>query len=491
MPFPYDDDRVFMEECEKEGILVTVKKEVDWNLEVGAIARRLAELGVGRAVNEGGMPAVLFEKIKGFPKGVRMAAQMLGGMDRIAKLFGYKGKDLKKAKSDLQQMIRDGLNNPIKPIRVDSKNAPCKQNKMIGDEVNLYKFPAPMLHDGDGGRYMVTRAITITKDPDSDWVNWGTYRAMLIDKKTMSGLIVPGQHIGKIYRKYEERNEPMPFATAIGIDSMTFLAGATGVPYGVSEADVVGGMRKKPLPVVKCETNDLEVPAYSEIVIEGIVPPLVRAWEGPYGEYTGYRASPRDRRPVYMVKAITYRNDPILPFVCTGVPVDETLGNAIINSAMAAEVLERAGIPARVWEQADSGACMFVIAVKKSTPNIATMIKNTLTSQMGLVTNYTFKLLIVNDDVDIFDSNKVLWALGTRVHPRRGIIVSDEVCGPLTPYASLEERLKMNAPHVTFDATWPLDWHPSIAVPPVASFESIYPQEIQDKVLKNWKEYGL
>jgi len=491
MPYPYDDNRVFMEECEKEGMLVTVKKEVDWNLEAGAIARRLAEVGVGRAVGEGGTPAVLFDKIKGFPKGVRMAAQMVGGIDRIVKLFGYKGKDLNKAKSDLQQVIRDGLNNPIKPLRLDPKDAPCKQNKMIGDEVNLYKFPAPMIHDGDGGRYMVTWAITATKDPDSDWVNWGTYRAMLIDKKTMSGLIVPGQHIGKIYRKYEERNEPMPFATAIGFDPITFLVGATAIPYGVSEAGVIGGIRKKPVPVVKCETNDLEVPAYSEIVIEGIVPPRLRAWEGPFGEYTGYRASPRDPRPLYVVKAITYRSDPVLTFNCTGVPVDETLGNAILSCGMAAETLERAGIPARVWRLPEAGACMLVIAVKRPTPNIATMIKNTLTSQMGLMALYTFKFLIVNDDVDIYDANKVLWAIGTRVHPRRGIIISDEVCGPLTPYASLDERLKMNAPHVTFDATWPLDWHPSIAVPPVSSFKAIYPEEIQNKVLNNWKEYGL
>ena len=104
---------------------------------------------------------------------------------------------------------------------------------------------------------------------------------------------------------------------------------------------------------------------------------------------------------------------------------------------------------------------------------------------------WTFKFVIVNDDVDIFDPAEVLWAISTRVHPRRGIIVSDEACGPLTPFASLEERLKRNAPHVTFDGTWPLDWHPTIAVPPVASFRSIYPKEVQEQVLKNWKEYGL
>lgn len=490
MPFPYDDNRVFMDECEKEGMLITVKKEVDWNLEAAAIARRLAELGLGRAVAAGGTPAVIFDKIRGFPKGFRMASQMNSGIDRITKLFNYKG-DFNKAKSDLQQVIRYALRNPVKPIRINPKDAPCKQNKMVGDEVNLYKFPAPMIHDGDGGRYIVSWSVTVTKDPDSNWVNWGTYRAMIINKNTMSGLIIPGQHIGKIYRKYEERNEPMPYAIAICPDGITFLVGACPVPDFVNEAEVIGGLRKKALPVVKCETNDLEVPAFAEIVIEGVVPPRLRAWEGPFGEYTGYRASPRDPRPIYQVKAITYRNDPILAFSPVGVPVDENLGNAILSSGMAVDTLERLGIQARVWKVPEAGACMVVVAVKKPTPNIATMIKNALTSEMGQFAVYNFKFLIVNDDVDIYDPNRILWVIGTRVHPRRGIIISDEICGPLTPYASLEERLKMNAPHVTFDATWPLDWHPAIAVPPVSSFETIFPQDVQNKVLSNWKEYGL
>jgi len=134
---------------------------------------------------------------------------------------------------------------------------------------------------------------------------------------------------------------------------------------------------------------------------------------------------------------------------------------------------------------------MCIVAVKRMTPNIATMIKNTLTSQQGIMALWTFKFVVVNDDVDIFDPAEVLWAISTRVHPRRGLIISDEICGPLTPYASVEERLKKNAPHLTFDATWPLDWDPAVAVPRVSSFRAIYSEEMQEKVLKHWKEYGL
>jgi len=487
MPFPYEDYRSFVDECEKEGLFVKIKKEVDWNLEAGAIARRLAELGKGKTIAEGGTPGVLFEKIKGYPEGFMLSALATSSRDRIAKLYGYKSTDVIE---DIQQIVLNGMRNPIKPVKVDPKDALCKQNKLFGDDINLYKFPAPMLHDGDGGRYMGTWNFVITKDKDSDWVNWGTYRSMIVDRKTLSGIIEYGQDIGKHYRKYEQINELMPFAIVIGSDPLSFAIGGSAVLPGQNEVDVVGGIRKKPMKLVKCETNDLCVPASAEIVIEGFVPPHTRVWEGPYGEYTGYRASPRDLRPVYTVQAITYRNNPILTFEPTGTPVAD-FGTTIATSAMASEALRIVGIQARVWTMPETDSTLTVVAVKNVTPNIATMVKNTLTSQLGVMSLYNFKFLIVNDDINIYDPAEVLWALCTRVHPRRGVIISDEICGALAPFASLDERLKRNAPHITFDGTWPLDWHPTVAVPPVASFKSIFPKEIQDKVLQNWKSYGL
>ncbi|MDP6179293.1 MAG: UbiD family decarboxylase [Desulfatiglandales bacterium] len=490
MPFPYEDIRTFIDECENEDKVVRVKKEVDWNLEAGAIARRLAETGRGRALADGGTPAVVFEKVKGYPDGFRLAGQILASKDRIAKALGYVGSNMKEAMDKLQDIVLNGMRNPIKPVLVDKKNAPCKQNIMVGDDINLYKFPAPMIHDGDGGRYMHTWGFVITKDRDSEWVNWGTYRSMIADRKTLTGIIEPQQDIGKIRQKYLARKEPMPFAIVVGPDPASFTIGSTAVLPGQSEGDIAGGIRGKPVLLVQCETNDLAVPATAEIVIEGFVHPTKKIWEGPYGEYTGYRASPRDLRPIYQVTAITYRDNPILTFDPTGTP-NADFASSFGDSAMAAEALNRVGIQARVWLMPESAHTLCVVAVKNVMPNIATMVKNTLTSQQGLQSLWTFKFLVVNDDVDIYDPAEVLWAISTRVHPRRGLIVSDEICGPLTPYASLDERLKKNAPHLTFDGTWPLDWHPTIAVPPVSSFKSIYPEEIQEKVNKNWEAYGL
>jgi 4-hydroxy-3-polyprenylbenzoate decarboxylase len=490
MPFPYDDYRSFLEDCEKRGSATHIQQEVSWNLEAGAIARKLAEQGKGRPVSEGGTPAVIFDKIEGFPEGFRLSALALAAKDRISWAFGYDGDNYSQAMDALQDLVRDALHNPIKPIEVSKKDAPCKENIITGDDIDLYKFPAPMIHDGDGGRYLGTWNFVITKDWDTEWVNWGTYRSMIADKKTLTGIIEPQQDIGKIYRKWEDSDEPMPFAIVIGPDPASFAIGSSAVLPGQNEADVAGGLRKKPVPLVRCESHDLLVPATAEIVIEGFVPPRKRVWEGPYGEYTGYRASPRDMRPIYMVKTITYRNDPILTFEPTGTPVVD-FSSSFADCAVAREILRQIGIEARVWLLPETGHTMTVVAVKRASPGIATMVKNALTAMQGKQAVWTFKFLIVDDDIDIYDPAEVLWALCTRVHPRNGVIVSDEMIGPLTPYASLQERMERNAPHMTFDATWPLNWHPTIAVPPVSSFKSIYPKEIQEKVNENWEAYGL
>jgi phenylphosphate carboxylase alpha subunit len=422
-----------------------------------------------------------------------MAGQILGSIDRAAKAMGYadrKGKTDSELKAALIDVAAHAMKNPVKPVLVDKKDAPCKENIMIGDDINLFKFPAPMMHEGDGGRYFHTWGAAITKDPDSDWVNWGCYRSMIIDKHTLSGIIEPGQDGGKHLQKYIARNEPMPIAFAVGPDPVSFAVSGSSVLPGQNEVDVVGGIRRAPVKMVKCETIDLEVPAHAEIVIEGLVHPSKRVWEGPFGEYTGYMTSQRDMRPMYTVTAVTYRNNPILTFSSTGTPVAD-LCSSFFTAAFSDEALRRVGIQARSWLMPESAYTMCIVAVKRVTPNIATMIKNTLTSQQGIMALWTFKFVVVNDDVDIFDPAEVLWAISTRVHPRRGLIISDEICGPLTPYASVEERLKKNAPHLTFDATWPLDWDPAVAVPRVSSFRAIYPKEMQEKVLKNWKEYGL
>ncbi len=476
----FKDHRELISALEKIGEVQRIEQEVDWNLEIGAIQRKVYE--------EQG-PMLFFQRIKGYPEGYRMCSGGLSTMSRIAVCFGL---DPKTPPKVIMDEYSNRIAHPIPPRIV--KDGPCKENIQLGDDINLFQFPAPMLHDGDGGRYLCTWHLTVTKDLESDWMNWGMYRAMIHNRSSLVGLISIYQHIGHLWhRGYVTRNQPMPFAIAIAPPPVCAFVACSRLPFGTDEADIAGGLQGEPIDVVKCETNDLFVPATSEIVIEGEIHPNDLAWEGPFGEYTGYRASPRDRRPVYRVKAVTYRSSPILTFSCMGVPVDESDAvTAISRSADVLELLRRAGIPGIVdaWMPPESSSNLQIVSVKVPFHGIAYEIGSTiLGSELGRSIGY---VMVVDPDVDIRNMDEVVHTLVTKCHPYRGIHKVEHAFGSvLAPFLSREERLGYKGAKAIFDCTWPIDWDPSIAVPPKASFASIYPKEVQEHVLKNWKNYGF
>ncbi|MDP3947628.1 MAG: UbiD family decarboxylase, partial [bacterium] len=380
-------------------------------------------------------------------------------------------------------------NTMIKPVVVSS--GPCKENIHIGEEVDLFEFPTPILHEGDGGRYIGTWHAVVTKDPDSEWVNWGMYRIMIHDKTTMGGLFNPSQHNGMIfYHKYEARGNIMEFAAVIGTEPVNPLISATFIAAGVNEVDVIGGIRGEPVELVKCETVDLYVPSTSEIVIEGVVHPHERKDEGPFGEYTGYRTAERAPRPIYRVKAITHRNDPILPTSCMGVPVDDSAG--FMPFFTAGEILDdlrKANLPVRMVYSPPYGVTHIVfVSTKVPYANYPRYLANAIWgSRAGL---HTWFLVIVEDDVDVTNLNEVIWALTTRCHPDKGIHkVPNAPAHPLLPFLSPYERRYNLGAQVFFDCTWPKDWPPE-TIPVKSSFDVLWPKEIQEKVLANWEQYG-
>ncbi|MDP2727224.1 MAG: UbiD family decarboxylase, partial [Dehalococcoidia bacterium] len=347
----------------------------------------------------------------------------------------------------------------------------------------------PILHQGDGGRYIGTWHLVATKDPDSDWVNWGMYRLMLHDKTSMGILLSSHQHIGYHYAKYVARNQPMEFAVAMGTEPVTSLIAANFYAGGINEMDVAGGMRGEPLELVKCETVDLAVPATSEIVLEGEIWPQERREEGPFGEYTGYMAGERAPRPVCRVKAITHRKNPVLPVTCMGVPVDDS---AALRPLMAAEILDdlrTQGFPVKMVNCPMGAPLLFVVSTKVPYAGYARHLAAAVwgSSTAGKLAHH---LVIVEDDIDITDTHEILWALTTRCHPDRGIFkLIGGTASPLLPFLSMEERRAQKGAHVLFDCTWPKDW-PKEAIPVKASFDVLWPKEVQEKVLHNWKEYG-
>ena len=471
----HKDLREFIAALDKSGHLVKVKQEVDWNLEVGAIIRKACELEER---------ATLFEKVKDAP-GVRILGSPCATYARLAVAMGMDaGRPVKEIAKEFDKRIA----NPIKPLLVSS--GPCKENIIKGKDIDLFKFGVPMIHDGDGGRYISTWHFIVTRDFDSSWVNWGMYRQMIHNETMMGGMLLPFQHIGKIFQKYEKANKPMPFATAIGTEPLCAVAGVLSPGMGVNEADLAGGLRKEPVELVKCETVDLEVPAHAEIVIEGHVLPGVRVDEGPFGEYTGFSSAPRNPRPVYEVSCITHRHNPILTVSNMGMPVDDN--DIITNSSfrnVANSVL--AGLPVVDVDVPAYGSChLVVVSVRRAYSGIAHHVASAIWgSKLGSQAPY---IIVVDEDVDVFNLGEVIHAVVMKCHPVRGVHAQPNSPGhALWPFLNFHERHWGQAAHLLLDCTWPVDWDPNIEIPAKISFGTSYPKALQEKVVSNWGKYGF
>ncbi len=472
---PFKDIREFIVRLEKEGEAQRIGEEVDWNLEAGAIVRLACEQG---------LPAPFFEKIKDYPDGYRMFGSSLAKFSRIAIAMDM---DPNTPQKELMEEYLARKKQPIKPVLVN--DGPCKENIHIGDEIDLLEFPIPMVHDGDGGRYIGTFHLTISKDSDSDWVNWGMYRHMMHDKNTMGIQAGPPTHIMRMYQSYQNINKPMEVAVAIGVEPIATFCAASSIPYGVSEVDIVGGIRGEPVELVKCETVDLAVPASAEIVIEGEMRPGETMDEGPFGEFTGYTAGTREPRPVIRVKAITHRNSPILTMSCVGMPVgDDHVIVCLSRAAEFIEILRAQGLPVTgVCEFPELTALLLVVAVKAGLARADDVAHAIWASRAGVSTPW---VVVVEDDVDPFDMAQVFHALVTKCHPYRGIVRLEHARGlALIPWLNQHEQKYLLGSRAYFDCTWPPDWEPT-EVPKKCSFEKVYPSEVQERALTKWRKCG-
>jgi 4-hydroxy-3-polyprenylbenzoate decarboxylase len=283
----------------------------------------------------------------------------------------------------------------------------------------------------------------------------------------------------------------MEFAVVVGTEPISTIMAATRCLPGVDEASVAGAIRRKPVELTKCETVDLYVPATAEIVIEGIVPPHERVSEGPFGEYTGYLPPDSTPKPVFKVTAITHRTNPIQVHSVMGVPVDDSaVVTTVIRAANILEELKNKGFPVKTVYCPPEAVChMAIISTKVPFANFAKHLAFAVWgSSPGRTTWY---LIVVNDDVDVTSWEEVLWALTTRLHPQRGIFTTGASWGiRLLPFVSEYERENGLGSQVLFDCTWPKEW-PEEQIPKVASFEGVWPEEIRQKVLRNWEAYGF
>jgi UbiD family decarboxylase len=423
---PHADLREFVARTEEAGELLRVKG-ADWDLEMGT----LAEI-VYHARPE--PPAILFEDVPGYPKGMRLLSGATNSSKRLAITLGF---PVPSHPLDVVRAYRDRMKNhhPIPPKTVSK--GPVMENVDRDDAVDLFKFPVPRLHELDGGRYIGTDDLVIMRDPEENWINAATYRSMVQDKNHVGLWISPGKHGRQIREKYYRAGKPCPVLISCGHDPLLFLAGGNELKFGLSEFDYAAGHRGEPYEIIHSEIHGLPMPAHAEIVLEGELHPDVTAKEGPFGEFTGYYASSPSEQPLVHVKRVYYRNDPILSIASPmRPPSDFSFSKCVMKSGMIWDEVERAGLSGvkGVWVHEPGGARMFnVIAIKQVYPGHARQAGHLAAScQSG---SYLGRfVVVVDEDVDPSDLFDVLWAMCTRCDPGNDIeFIRRAWSGPLDP----------------------------------------------------------
>jgi 4-hydroxy-3-polyprenylbenzoate decarboxylase len=439
----YQDLRDWTQKVEQFGELRTVQG-ADWNREIGAVTEIAA---LGETSN-----AILFDNIKGYPAGHRVLVGMNSSLKRQCLTTNLP------IDYDRMQFIhawKKRLNHPtlIPPQVVN--DGPLFENVFEGKDIDLLSLPVPQWHEEDGGRYIGTADVTITRDPEEGWVNLGCYRVMVHDRDTLALYISPGKHARIHRQKRFDKREPLPVAICFGQDPLLFLTATKQVPWGSSEYDYVGGIRGETVPVLRGEHTGLPIPAFAEVAIEGEVLPNEQKNEGPFGEWTGYYASGERPEPILKVKRLMHRNHPII----TGEPPFRPLAGpeeGLIRSAFIWDYMEKAGVPDIRGVACYQGRFFTAVSIKQRYPGHA--------KQAGLIAAQCHTgaylgryAVVVDDDIDVWDINDILWALCTRVDPVEDIdFVRRCWSGPLDPI--IPRGNKGLSSRAIVDACRPYEW---------------------------------
>ncbi len=481
----YSDLRQFLQVAESHGELKHISG-AGWDLEMSSIAELVYKEG------KEPRPALLFDDIPGYPKGYRTLFGLLSTPWKIVNTLG-----LPEDQTDGMSLLRNWREKAKDVSLVPPKivtSGPVLTNSDEGDKVDVLKFPVPRFHELDTKRFIGTCHGVIIKDPDTGWVNVGTYRNMVVDRNHLCLHWSPARH-GKIImeEKYFARGQAMPVAIAIGIDPVLWwLSSQPGVPWGTSEYDVAGGITGEPIEVIEGPYTGLPLPAHAEIIIEGECHPGELADEGPFGEWHGYYSNQgllTVPEQVIRVKAVHYRDDPILTCAQVTVPPHDT---SLINAlAVAIEIwsdLEAMGIPGiqGVWcHEFGCGKLFNVISIKQLYPGHS--------RQVGLVasqipTAFGRYTIVVEEDIDPTDLQQVMWAVVTRSLPDRSIHVMEhcrasnvDTAIPLEKKRKAREGMALTSSRVFIDGCrdleWKQDWYPIARVSP----------ELRTEIIEKWQ----
>lgn len=429
----FNDLRELIKHAEEIGEYKRIEG-ADWNLEIGIIGDLLAE--------SPNAPLLLFDKIKDYKPGYRVASNLTVTDRRVAAALGLpdvRGLELVKALRDKLADVK-----PIPPREV--KTGPVKENVRIGDEVDLFEFPTPLWHDLDGGRYIGTGSITISRDPDTGYINLGTYRVQIYDKNTATiSFTSPDRHAMRMAQKYWSKGQNFPVAVTCGQEPALYFASTSEIPYGTSEYDYAGGFKGEPIQVVRGVTTDLPIPATAEIVLEGeVVPPEVETrLEGPFGEWTGYYAGGARPMPAFRVKSILHRNNPIIQGNPTcRFPAVFTIGRCFQKAAVLWNALDRElpGVKGVWMVQEATEHAMVAVCLQQMYPGHAKQAAMLAASCNDINRDCTY-VVVVDEDIDPSKISELLWALGTRTDPQNSIeIIRDCRASAMLTMLTSEQR---------------------------------------------------
>jgi 4-hydroxy-3-polyprenylbenzoate decarboxylase len=479
---PYKDLREFIRVLEKKGLLIRVTAEVDPVLEIAEINDRV--------VKRGGS-ALFFEKPKNskFP----CVVNLFGSYERMKLALEVNSLDEigDRMLEFLEPEIPTNFIEKLKTLPKLKKLAdflpkyvnsgPCKE-VIFNDNVSLNVFPVLKTWPADGGKF-ITLPMVFTKDPESGIRNCGMYRMQVYDEKTTGMHWHMHKDGAKHYRNAERKAKRLDVAVAIGSDPAVMYSSTAPLPEGVDEMLFAGFLRGSPVELIKCETVELEVPANSEIVLEGYCEPHERRIEGPFGDHTGYY-SLQDEFPVFHITCITHRRDAIYPATIVGKPPME--------DCYIAKATERIFLPLiqkQFPEIVDINLPMegvfhniAIVAIDKRYPGHARRVMYALWG-LGQM-SFTKMIVVVDKEIDVQNPGEVIWKIGNNVDPKRDVVIVE---GPLDVLEHASDipayggKMGIDATKKWRSEGFLREWPDEI----------VMSKEIKKLVEKRWKEYGF
>ncbi|MGE0242373.1 MAG: menaquinone biosynthesis decarboxylase [Nitrososphaeraceae archaeon] len=444
----FDSLSEYIDALESIGKLHRVKTEVDTNLEIAEIMRRM--------MYSGNSPVILFENVKGYA--MPILGNAFGTIDllKIAlniqdfKEIGTRVTDLTKLK--IPSNLFDKLKVLPKLSELGAYAPKYVENGPITEVIetekaNLDSLPILKSFPSDAAKF-ITFGLTITKHPETGIRNIGVYRIQIINEKKAIMHWQTHKRGAQHYEMLREHNKPIETAIVIGADPSTIFSGIAPVPEGMDKFFFSGIIRKKGLKLVKCKTVNLEVPANSEIVLEGYVDPNEMRIEGPFGDHTGFYTPP-EPYPTFNLTCMMRRRNPIYLTTVVGKPVleDAYIGKVIEQSFLPLiqmfqpEVIDFS-MPASGWFQG-----IAIISIKKRYPGQA---KKVMMGLWGMGQLSLTKIFVVVDyDINVHDINEVIWAITTKFDPKRDTVIIDnaptDTLDPASPIVNLGSKMGIDA----------------------------------------------